>query len=143
MSVFIDWFRRTFDPDCDKDEDVGIVPEEWDPVSKPLEGGYPEALIEEAEIIRTQKGMALCKVKCRLEPDDPDDTSYVFVYLAQMPYLRLLKNLGIKKTNNVSVLVGRNVQVRVHPVQSFSSGIFADTFYQQGHITEAETEKRT
>jgi hypothetical protein len=108
----MDWFREIFSP---QQEDPTPP---FDVMEIALPGEY-NAKIEQAELYRSKQYPEFTgvKLKIRLVPDDPEDKQRVYHIINRREYVELLQQLGIKRTNNIGVLVGCAIYVKVkdHP----------------------------
>ena len=79
----------------------------------PLPGDY-DAKVEDAEVYisKTMRYTAV-RLKLRLVPDDPDDQQTAYMLLSKRQYIDLLKERGIPRTNDVTVLRGLILHVKV------------------------------
>ena len=89
------------------------IPPEFDVMDIALPGVY-NASIEQARVYHFKaRPAAGVKLKLRLVPDDPEDRQTVYMMISRRTYVELLQTLGIKRTNDVTVLEGRIIRVKV------------------------------
>lgn len=120
MNMLLDWYRKYFGTP----EQPTIYPE-FDVMRIPLPGDYAGE-IEEAEVYYGKNSPHVgVRLKIRLVPDDPEDQQTAGLFLSRRRYVELLQRLGLKRTNDVTVLKGHIIPVRV-----------ADSFVPNGVRTD-------
>jgi hypothetical protein len=150
MGKFIEWFRSVFENSVDSMPEVLPPPPakdlSFDVMHIPLPGEYSSSEILDAEVKMARFGHTYAHLKLRLAPDDPNDEQRIFAVLGKYPYVELLRGLKIPRTNDVTVLVGQRVAVRVTEQKLFAGTMSDDpsapdeiTYYRGEIIGPAET----